>query len=253
MVMVGTSAIWMQQRTLAYGGVGVRGSHNRLSQISAAMAAVTPLLLLLLLSSAPSFSSGSRNAYNINGRVKIPQGLDGDLLMQDGNMFHILGLGTKGYALPGRMSNVKVLLNGGQNITFLRPDGYFSFHNIPAGTHLIEVSAIGYFFSPVRVDVSARNPGKVQAALTENRKGLSELVLEPLREEQYYEIREPFSIMSLLKSPMGLMVGFMLAVAFLMPKLVENMDPEEMRRAQEEMRSQGVPSLSSLLPGGARN
>ncbi|MBA0723013.1 hypothetical protein Golax_003634 [Gossypium laxum] len=151
------------------------------------------------------------------------------------------------------MSNVKVLLNGGQNITFLRPDGYFSFHNIPAGTHLIEVSAIGYFFSPVRVDVSARNPGKVQAALTENRKGLSELVLEPLREEQYYEIREPFSIMSLLKSPMGLMVGFMLAVAFLMPKLVENMDPEEMRRAQEEMRSQGVPSLSSLLPGGARN
>ncbi|KAK8348994.1 hypothetical protein V6Z11_A06G116000 [Gossypium hirsutum] len=151
------------------------------------------------------------------------------------------------------MSNVKVLLNGGQNITFLRPDGYFSFHNIPAGTHLIEVSAIGYFFSPVRVDVSARNPGKVQAALTENRKGLSELVLEPLREEQYYEIREPFSIMSLLKSPMGLMVGFMLAVAFLMPKLVENMDPEEMRRAQEEMRSQGVPSLSSLLPGGAMN
>ncbi|KAG8491185.1 hypothetical protein CXB51_014421 [Gossypium anomalum] len=109
------------------------------------------------------------------------------------------------------------------------------------------------FYSMVRVDVSARNPGKVQAALTENRKGLSELVLEPLREEQYYEIREPFSIMSLLKSPMGLMVGFMLAVAFLMPKLVENMDPEEMRRAQEEMRSQGVPSLSSLLPGGARN
>ncbi|XP_052885308.1 ER membrane protein complex subunit 7 homolog [Gossypium arboreum] len=141
------------------------------------MAAVTPLLLLLLLSSAPSFSSGSRNAYNINGRVKIPQ-----------------GPGTKGYALPGRMSNVKVLLNGGQNITFLRPDGYFSFHNIPAGTHLIEVSAIGYFFSPVRVDVSARNLGKVQAALTENRKGLSELVLEPLREEQYYEVEETFAI-----------------------------------------------------------
>lgn len=40
----------------------------------------------------------------------------------------------------------------------------------------------------VRVDVSARNPGKVQAALTENRRGLSELVLEPLLEEQYYEV-----------------------------------------------------------------
>ncbi|KAK3020357.1 hypothetical protein RJ639_047810 [Escallonia herrerae] len=129
----------------------------------------------------------------------------------------------------------------------------FSSHNVPAGTHLIEVAAVGYFFSPVRVDVSARNPGKVQAALTENRRGLNELVLEPLRDEQYYEIREPFNIMSLVKSPMGLMVGFMVIVMFLMPKLVENMDPEEMRRAQEEMRSQGVPSLANLIPGAGRS
>ncbi|GFY96914.1 ER membrane protein complex subunit-like protein [Actinidia rufa] len=31
------------------------------------------------------------------------------------------------------------------------------------------------------------------------------------------------------------------------------LDPEEMRRAQEEMRNQGVPSLTSLLPGAARS
>ncbi|CAN4076761.1 unnamed protein product [Withania somnifera] len=159
----------------------------------------------------------------------------------------------KGSGLAAKASDVKVILNSGQRVTFLRPDGYFSFHDVPAGTHLIEVSAIGYFFSPVRVDVSARNPGKVQAALTENRRSLSELVLEPLRDEQYYEMREPFSVMSLVKSPMGLMVGFMLVVMFLMPKLVENMDPEEIRKAQEEMRSQGVPSLSSLLPGAQRS
>ncbi|KAE9452211.1 hypothetical protein C3L33_15913, partial [Rhododendron williamsianum] len=235
------------------------------------------------------------DGFTINGRVKIPS------------------LGAKGLLLPGKLSNVKVILNGGQRVTFLKPDGYFSFHNVPAGTHLIEVIAIGYFFSPVRVDVSARNPGKVQAALTENRRGLTELVLEPLREEQYYEIREPFNIMSLAKSPMGLMVGFMVIVMFIMPKLVENMgmystssfvllmfqaclcflafsvdlsivlaafenpdsfhtlfvvasfscnantsfvsvdsDPEEMKRAQEEMRNQGVPSIANLLPGASR-
>ncbi|KAL0394290.1 UNVERIFIED_CONTAM: ER membrane protein complex subunit [Sesamum latifolium] len=117
------------------------------------------------------------------------------------------------------------------------------------GTHLIEVTAIGYFFSPVRVDVSARNPGKVQAALTENRRALSELVFEPLREEQYYEIREPFSIMSIVKSPMGLMIGFMAIVMFLMPKLV---DAEELKRAQEEMGNQGVPSLANFLGGAQR-
>ncbi|KAA8521595.1 hypothetical protein F0562_012268 [Nyssa sinensis] len=120
-----------------------------------------------------------------------------------------------GYTINGRVKISSFGLKGF--------DGYFSFHNVPAGTHLIEVAAIGYFFSPVRVDVSARNPGKVQATLTENRRSLNELVLEPLREEQYYEIREPFSVMSLVKSPMGLMVGFMLIVMFLMPKLVENM------------------------------
>ncbi|KAF3528302.1 hypothetical protein DY000_02036829, partial [Brassica cretica] len=147
-----------------------------------------------------------------------------------------------------KFSNIKVVLNGGQNISFLRPDGYFTFHKVPAGTHLIEVYALGFFFSPVRVDVSARHHGKVQATLTETRRSLTELVLEPLRADQYYELREPFNVMAILKSPMGLMVGFMVVVVFLMPKLMENIDPEEMKRTQEELRNQGVPSLSSLLP-----
>ncbi|KAJ4957437.1 hypothetical protein NE237_024548 [Protea cynaroides] len=192
-------------------------------------------LCFSLLPSTIAISSGSAEGYTISGRVNVES------------------MGAKGFSLPAKVSNAKIILNGGQKVTFLRPDGYFSFHNVPAGTHLIEVDAIGYLFSPVRVDVSARNPGKVQAALTENRRSLIELVLEPLREEQYYEIREPFSVMSLIKSPMGLMVGFMLIVVFLMPKLMENMDPEEIKRAQEEMRSQGVPSIANLLPGTGRS
>ncbi|XP_058111547.1 ER membrane protein complex subunit 7 homolog [Magnolia sinica] len=188
------------------------------------------LLCLFLLPSALAISSVSGEGHTIHGRVKID------------------GAGAKGFGFPGKTSNAKIILNGGQRVSFLRPDGYFSFHNVPAGTHLIEVSAMGYFFSPVRIDVSARNHGKVQAALTETRRALNELILEPLREEQYYEIREPFSVMSLLKSPMGLMLGFMVIVVFLMPKLMESMDPEEMKRAQEEMRNQGVPSIANLLP-----
>jgi len=38
------------------------------------------------------------------------------------------GAGTKDYILPGKISNVKVILNGGQRVTFLRPDGYFSLY-----------------------------------------------------------------------------------------------------------------------------
>ncbi|XP_075506237.1 ER membrane protein complex subunit 7 homolog [Primulina tabacum] len=185
-------------------------------------------LLLLFLPFALGISDKNGEGFSINGKVRFP------------------GFSATGFGLPAKLSNVRVILNGGQKVAFLRPDGYFSFHNVPAGTHLIEVAAIGYFFSPVRVDVSARNPGKVQAALTETRKALTELVLEPLQEEQYYEIREPFSVMSIFKSPMGLMVGFMVIVMFVMPKLV---DPEELKRAQEEMGNQGVPSLANLLTG----
>ncbi|KAH7659964.1 putative membrane protein [Dioscorea alata] len=194
-------------------------------------ASVLLLLSCLFFSSIAASPLGSGDGYTITGRVKID------------------GTGTRGFGLPAKLSNAKVILNGGQRVSFIRADGYFSFYNVPAGTHLIEVSAIGYFFSPVRVDISARNPGKVQAALTENRRVLHELVLEPLKEEQYYEIREPFSVMSLVKSPMGLMLGFMLIMLFVMPKMMENMDPEEIRRAQEEMRSQGVPSIANLLQG----
>lgn len=40
----------------------------------------------------------------------------------------ITDIGTKGYGLPGKISNIKVILNGGHKITFLRPDGFFSLY-----------------------------------------------------------------------------------------------------------------------------
>ncbi|KAI7999679.1 hypothetical protein LOK49_LG09G00438 [Camellia lanceoleosa] len=38
------------------------------------------------------------------------------------------GLSAKGFGLPGKLSNVKVILNGGQWVTFLKPDGYLSLY-----------------------------------------------------------------------------------------------------------------------------
>ncbi|XP_078162628.1 ER membrane protein complex subunit 7 homolog [Carex rostrata] len=189
------------------------------------------ILFSCLINPILAATHGSGDGYTVAGRVKLDS------------------IATKGFGISPKSSETKVILNGGQKVTFVRPDGYFSFHDVPAGTHLIEVSSMGYFFSPVRVDISARNPGKIQAALTENRRTLNELVLEPMKEEQYYEIREPFSVMSLVKSPMGLMIGFMVLVMFVFPKMMEGVDPEEMRQAQEQMRQQGIPSLSSLVPG----
>ncbi|KAG6542485.1 hypothetical protein Mapa_016175 [Marchantia paleacea] len=176
--------------------------------------------------SAPKAAS----SYVVEGRVKVE------------------GTTTK---LPSsKIANIKVVLNGGEQLTFIRPDGYFAFQGVTAGTHLLEVVAMGYYFSPVRVDVSARLHGQVRAIAVETRRTLPDaLVLEPLREEFYYERREPFSVVGLLKSPMGLMVGFMLVAVFLLPKLMDSIDPEEMKRVQEEMRNQPAPSFSNLLQG----
>lgn len=194
------------------------------------MTTVLAWILALVLGSLLHFASAAvprvSEGYTIQGRVRASG------------------------SIPFKTSNVKVVLNAGQKVAFIRPDGYFAFYGVPAGTHLIEVVALGYFFSPVRVDVSARLHGQVQATLTENRRSLSEpLILEPLREEYYFEKREPFSLIGLLKSPMGLMMGFMIVAVFLLPKLMENIDPEEMKRVQEEMRNQPAPSLTNFLQG----
>lgn len=194
--------------------------------------AMLSLFTIFLLSwLTPRISASGVGGYTIDGRIQY----------------------SRSEALSGapfKTSNVKISLNSGQKVAFVRPDGYFAFTGIPAGTHLLEVIAPGFLFSPVRVDVSARLNGQLQATLTETRRILSEpLVLEPLRVESYYEKREPLSLMGLLKSPMGLMVGFMGIAVFLLPKLMENIDPEEMKRMQEEMRNQPAPSLTSFLQG----
>lgn len=178
----------------------------------------------------PSSSAG-HDGYVVEGRVKVE------------------GLGAR--VFPSKTVNIHVIWNGGQQVTYVRPDGYFAFQGVTAGTHLLEVSALGYAFSPMRVDVSARLHGQVRALAVETRRYYSDvLVLEPMREEVYYERREPFSAIALVKSPMGLMVGFMVVALVLLPRLMDSIDPEEMKRVQEEMRNQPAPSLSNLLQGG---
>ncbi|CAB79931.1 hypothetical protein [Arabidopsis thaliana] len=113
-------------------------------------------LFFFFFASTLPISSGSEDSYTITGRVRVPAST-------------VIGHAAK-------FSNIKVILNGGQHVTFLRPDGYFT------------------LYPTVRVDVSARHRGKVQATLTETRRSLTELVLEPLRAEQYYEVNTSYCI-----------------------------------------------------------
>lgn len=148
-----------------------------------------------------------------------------------------------GYKVEGRFLNItglrpseiKVVLNSGQYSTFLRHDQSFTIYDVAPGTHWLEVVCTKYSFDPVVVHVSAQHAGKVKATLFDDleRTLPYPLILKPLRAADYFEHREPFSILSYLKNPMVLMFGFTIIMSVVMPRMVKNMDPEELQKMAE--------------------
>ena len=118
--------------------------------------------------------------------------------------------GVKNYSVRGSVAlgaeegrgrvkpeNVRVVLSvdGGarREESFLRADGSFEIDNVEAGTHLLEVFAIGLQFPQFRVDVSARSGATLRVSLVENKRFIlpEPLVLRPIFADiEYYEVRE---------------------------------------------------------------
>ncbi|CAL5435154.1 unnamed protein product [Camellia sinensis] len=197
------------------------------------------LFCFSLLSSALAITPGTGDGYSINGRVKIPRGRDPWLA--ETRVPELSNSETDELAKTGVL--VQRDLDFLENYPMLR-----SPLMVARGSH--SSSLMDIFHCLVRVDVSARNPGKVQAALTENRRGLTELVLEPLREEQYYEVDKGTFLHNVsCEKPNGFDDG--IHADYGVPNAQTSRkhgDPEEMKRAQE-----GVPSLANMLPGTARS
>ncbi|KAK3240727.1 hypothetical protein CYMTET_49453 [Cymbomonas tetramitiformis] len=167
-------------------------------------------------------------------------------------------------------ANVEVLLtvNGGeQKKTHPRMDGSFTlypynalllinfgFHltlitlDVPPGTHLLEVVALGYFYPAIRVDISARHNGKVHAAWAEDRRRVlpAGMLIEPLKKVEYFEKRQEFSLLSFFSNPMTLMMLF----TFVCVIILSNIDPETMKEMQNEMQNQpGLMNMMNNPPG----
>lgn len=49
------------------------------------------------------------------------------------------GASAKGFGLPAKTPNTKVILNGGQRVTFTRPDGYFALYPTKICCHKFQV------------------------------------------------------------------------------------------------------------------
>lgn len=67
--------------------------------------------------------------------------------------------------------------------------------------------------------------------------------------------RESFNVFSILQSPMILMSVFMMAGVYFLPKMMEGIDPEELKQAQEMMAggkktASAKPAAKPIASGG---
>ena len=95
------------------------------------------------------------------------------------------------------------------------------------GTYLLEVLDTQSVWPTVRLEVSAT--GKARALLTHSRQPLPfPLPLEPLvATPTFFEKREGFNWAGMLMNPMVLMMGVTVLIMVVFPKMMQNMDPEQ--------------------------
>jgi hypothetical protein len=106
---------------------------------------------------------------------------------------------------------------------------------VAPGTYLLEVLDVQSVWPTVRLEVSMNAPGKARALLTHSRQPLPfPLPLEPLvAKPVFFEKREGFQWKGMLMNPMVLMMGVTFVLMFVFPKMMSNMDPEQLKEMQQ--------------------
>ena len=155
------------------------------------------------------------------------------------------------------------------------------FHNLTQpGDYLLDIYSTHYVFAPFRVDITEGQPliegvwetyrgtrwedkgvllGGLSASATSDRTrpeaaaGDDEQIVtvnaKVLSRRAFYEQREGFSPLSLLKNPMILLAIVALAIAFGMPKMMENMDPETRAEFEEQQKRGPLAGMTRAMQG----
>ena len=149
-----------------------------------------------------------------------------------------------------------VTLNHGEQFTYCKVDGSFIFRKVPPGVHQIDVQSTTHHFGQVKIQLleeSMTDPKCVEYAYPGATKKPIEypIVMTAYATYEFFEKRPAFSIFAILKNPMFLMMAFSVGMMFLMPKMMEGLDPEEKARMKEQMAAQQDPTkmLSNLFGG----
>jgi hypothetical protein len=151
----------------------------------------------------------------------------------------------------------KITLNNGEYTTYSRKDGSFIIYNVPPGIHQLDVLSKAYHFGQVKIQLleeSMDAPNCLEYAYPGAPKKTIKypLVIYANGTYQFFEVKKGFSVFSLLKNPMVLMMLFSVGMMYFMPKMMEGLDPEEKARMKKQMEAQNDPTkmFSQMFGGG---
>ncbi len=145
--------------------------------------------------------------------------------------------------IPGlekKVSNIRVVLNGGEYTSLSRQDGSFAFYNVDTGIYLLEVMSVEFAFPQMKVKVDKDKDGGTVNVVEYKYPGANRtpathpirlVALTPLK---YFQDPPRFSILGfIMGNPMILLMGLSGGLMFLFPKMLQNMDPEAMKQFEE--------------------
>ena len=102
----------------------------------------------------------------------------------------------------------RIIVNGGEYVGFLKPDGSFIVSNVPPGSHVVEVSSPNHGFQPARVEISSKSKGKMRARRVDwLQPGVVQQIRYPLHfktkgKASFFEKRETWHWTDSLMNPM---------------------------------------------------
>ncbi|KAI8618703.1 hypothetical protein BC830DRAFT_1107423 [Chytriomyces sp. MP71] len=152
--------------------------------------------------------------------------------------------------------NTRVVLDGGAHVSYVRADGFFEFDSVPEGSHLIEVVSQEFMYPKIRIVVSPKSVSAFYHNDGTSWTSLGPAVNLPLEIPARMKLdpfmpRPKMSVWGIVMgNPMLLMMGGTMALFYFLPKMLDGMDPEELKKMQESRSSQPkmeMPDMSESL------
>lgn len=148
--------------------------------------------------------------------------------------------------------NTKLMVNGGENLGFIKEDGAFTIHNIKYGSYIVEIVNPDYYYEPVRVEINSKGRYRARKVnLIQTSQVIQvpyPLKLKPMSKIRYFQVREQWRVTDFLFNPMVLMMVLPLLLIMVLPKMMS--DPETKKEMEQFGSLTGkfeMPEMSEIM------